>query len=79
MRIILVGVNVLLEIGVTGERAAANLAFGNNQPPRFVCLPGGLIEPVRWIFAKSFVIEENEAANFFRHYGAAELGVHTRD
>jgi hypothetical protein len=23
------------------------------------------------------VIEENEAANFFRHYGAAELYVHT--
>jgi hypothetical protein len=28
---------------------------------------------------KGFVIEENEASNFFRCYGAAELDVHSLD
>ncbi len=78
-RITLVGVNVLPEIGVACKRAAANFPFGNNQPPRFIRLPGGVIEPVFWIFVKGFVIEENEASNFFRCYGAAELDVHSLD
>ncbi|HTW64938.1 MAG TPA: hypothetical protein VME17_10000 [Bryobacteraceae bacterium] len=76
MRILPVLADILAEVHVLLERTAAGPFAIHKHPPGLAIEPHLAIEPIRRILAKSFVVENHQAAKIAREFRPQEFGLH---